>query len=51
MAEMVNGIKDTVDITGIAKVDMKQHKNTCFSSYLQFLLNKSRSSCTYLWKL
>ena len=30
---------------------MKQHKNTCFSSCLMFLRNKSRSSCIFLPKL
>ena len=27
------------------KIDMKQHKNACSSSCLQFLWNKSRNSC------
>ena len=38
MAEMVvYVVKDTVDITVFAKVDIKQHRNTCFSSCPQFL--------------
>ena len=45
-------IKDIADIysTVFAKIDMKQHENTCFSSCLRFLWNKSRSSCIFLFR-
>ena len=37
--------------TVFAKIDMTQHKITCFSSCLRFLWNNSRSCCIFLSKL
>ena len=48
---MVYVIKGAKISTVFTKIDMKQHKNTCFSSCLWFLWNKSRNSRNYLSKL
>ena len=47
-------LKIQQESTAFAKIGMKQHKNIYFSSCLQFLLNKLRSSCIFLselWKI
>ena len=44
-------IKIQYTSNAFAKIDMKQHKNTCFSSYLWFVWMKLRSFCIFLSEL